>query len=220
MMKLNIKENILNVNQEINDLHFINSDFTNFVGYDIFIIFLSIGVLGGVIVIYSMFYLDLLGKVNKDGEYSMRLEKTEHLMDKLTKSLLILMLIIISIMGTGVIIDTLNKNKIEKYVEENKEELRDMFTVANTYEITSINSLKYNYFITYKDDNKAGQILTDAKIKIKNSNKNTITFYQTQDTIKLINEMVLDGIDINPSLKKVIKYDLSYYEVESNTVNK
>lgn len=220
MTELNVKENILKVNQEINDLYFISSDFLDWHNYNLLITFLTIVFLGGIIALYAIFYIDLLENINKENKYDLKIKKSSNILANLLNSLLALSFIVISIMSIGVIIDTINKNNIEDYVEENKEELRDMFTASNQYEITNIKSLKYNYFITYKDNDKTGQILTDEKVKIKNSDSNIITFYQTQDTLKLINEMVLDGIEINPSLKKAIKYDLFYYEVESNSVNK
>lgn len=217
-----LEKDIIKISNELNDLFFISQTFKDNLFLSLMGL-ISIFLFIAIIIFYQDFHHKKIKENYEiDEKYNIKIKKIE----KFHQLIAIIFLFMIVLFGLLFIYELLtfdnDDKKIDEFVEKNREELIEMFATSSTYEITYImtgNTYKNNYFITYKDENILGQLLTDSKTKIKKSNENKITFYETIDTIKVINKMNNKGIKLNNHLLDIIKNDLPYYEIEANTIN-
>lgn len=216
-----LESNILKVSNELNELFLIQPSTYGSI-FSILIITFAVLLFISIMVAYHEFhYKSLKEYYTIDSSYLKKYNKLEKLYKILGGSVFV----VIFLFGLYFLFFLFTFDKydegIELYVKDNKEVLIEMFAEKNTYEVTDImtgNAYNNNYFITYKNDEKLGQLLTNPGTKIKKSNENKITFYETRETIKKINELQNKGVKLNSELLNLVKDDLPYYEIEAKSI--
>lgn len=221
MNSKDLESNILKVSNELNELFLIQSSTYGSI-FSVLMVSFAVLLFISIMGIYQEFHYKSLKKYSiLESSYLKKYNRLEKLYPILGGSIFI----IICSFGLFFLFFLFTFDKydegIEIYVKDNKEVLIEMFAEKNTYEVTDImtgNTYNNNYFITYRNDKKLGQLLTKPGTKIKKSNENKITFYETRETIKKINELQNKGVKLNSELLNLVKEDLPYYEIEAKSI--